>query len=148
MRNHLNSIANTCLIGSHVEFKSGKKTRIYRARYDSTRRILALKRKHLNRTKSGLDVTDLKTKELLGLKRSHFTQTEDLLIILCHITGLLIDPTYSKNFFVHKREIRDILHDEFSESHDKTSDALLRRAKYLRRQSPNVALINETTAEL
>uniref|UniRef100_A0A6G1SCM8 General transcription factor 3C polypeptide 1 n=1 Tax=Aceria tosichella TaxID=561515 RepID=A0A6G1SCM8_9ACAR len=151
VRNHLKNLANTGLIGSHTRFIYDKKTRIYRARHRSKRRRLARlarQRKILRGVRAKWDETDIRARELLGAKRSQFTQAEDSLIILSRITGLLIDPKCPKSFLVPKKIIRDILHDELFESHDKTSDAVLRRITYLRRLPSNVALINEITAEL
>jgi DNA-binding transcriptional ArsR family regulator len=148
VRNHLKNLANTELIGSHTKIIFEKKTRIYRARHKSTRRKIARQRKMLRGVRAKWDEADLRAKEMLGFRRSQFTQAEDSLITLCRITGLLMDPTHPKSFIVPKQVIRDILHDELLESHDKTSDALLRRVKYLRLLPSNVALINEITAEL
>lgn len=145
VRNHLKNLVNVGLIGSHTRVIADKVTRIYRARHKSKRR----KRKILRGVKAKWDETDLRAREMLGHRRSHFSQAEDSLLILCRITCLLLEPKLNKlSFCVPKQVIRDTLHDELFESHDKTSDALLRRAKFLRKSPEHKMLINELTAEL
>lgn len=155
VRNHIKNLANIELIGSHTRKIVDQMFRIYRARHKSMVFMKRLREK-LNRVKlrgSGkikFDEIDLRAKSILGHRRSQFTQAEDSLLILCRICCLLIEPNLTKkvSFCVHKRFIRDLLHDELCESHDKTADACLRRIKYLRNLPNNIMSINELTAEL
>jgi len=155
VRNHLKNLANTELIGSHARRIDDQNYRIYRARHKSSvyrsklkERLNKLKLRKTNKTK--FDEVDLRAKSILGHRRSQFTQAEDSLLILCRICCLLIEPNLTKkvSFCVNKRFIRDLLHDELCESHDKTADACLRRIKYLRNLPNNIMSINELTAEL
>lgn len=148
VRNHLKNLANIGLIGSHTRVIGEKMTRIYRAKHKSNRRKL-VRKKILQGVRSRWDEIDIRAKEMLGHRRSHFSQAEDSLLILCRITCLLMEPNLKKlSFCVPKHLIRDTLHDELFESHDKTSDSLLRRTKFLRHLPLNKMLINELVAEL
>ena len=157
VRNHLKNLANIELIGSHMKKMDDHPSlfRIYRARHKSSLFMGKLREKlyRLQAKSDGkmkFDDTDLRAKSILGVRRSQFSQAEDSLLIICRICCLLLEPKLTKkvSFCVNKRFIRDLMHDELCESHDKTADACLRRIKYLRKLPNNIMSIDELTAEL
>ena len=149
IRNHLKNLGALHAIGSHVDRTREKVLRIYRARLKSKKRARQVEIQKPRGVIAQWDEIDLKAKNMLGQRRSSFTQAEDSFLILCRITSLLVDAKVSStSFCVHKRLIRDLLHEEFVESHDKTADSCLRRMKYLKRLPHNIMSINEITAEL
>lgn len=148
LRNHLKNLISIEMIHSHKRQKPPDKAiRVY-----SSVKPSIYRRKKKLETPTGImanwDEPDLKAKEILGHRRSSFTQAEDSLLILCRITSILIEPKLRLSWCVHKRVVRDVLHNELVESHDKTSDACLRRIKYLKQLPNNIMSINELTAEL
>lgn len=172
VRNHLKNLISLKLICSYSRkntqddddkaARDARSSRIYRA---ARRSKLARKRARraefmlpnyeripVQRPTTGImaswDDTDLRAKKIIGHKRSTFTQAEDSLLILCRIASLLLEPELRSSWCVHKRVVRDILHREIKESRNKTSDACLRRIKYLRRYPGNILSINELTADL
>lgn len=150
IRNHLKNLLSLKMICSHISKNNDSPFRVFRTAHKSVRR--KKKKKELVIEAKGImakwDERDLRAKKIIGHKRSSFSQAEDSLLILCRITSLLIEPNLKLSWCVHKRLVRDILHEELVESHDKTSDACLRRIKYLKRLTNNIMSINELTAEL
>lgn len=150
LRNHLKNLLSLRMICSHRPKDSDSQYRIYKTAHKSNKRKKVKEEESVKPTgvMSTWDEIDLRAKKMIGHKRSSFSQAEDSLLILCRISSILIDPSSRVSWCVHKRLIRDLLHGELVEAHDKTSDACLRRIKYLKKLPNNIMSINELTAEL
>lgn len=150
LRNHLKNLLSLRMICSYQPKDSDSQYRIYKTAHKSNKRRKVKEEEFVRPTgvMSTWDEIDLRAKKIIGHKRSSFSQAEDSLLILCRISSILIDPSSRVSWCVHKRLIRDLLHGELVESHDKTSDACLRRIKYLKKLPNNIMSINELTAEL
>lgn len=146
VRNHLKNLISIQMIWSEP-VTIDNPFRRYKVAYFTRKKK---RRDALTGVMAKWDERDVKAKKFLGHKRSSFSQAEDSLLILCRIASILIEPNQPKHSWcgINKRIIRDILHEEMVESLDKTSDACLRRIKYLKRLKNNVMSINELTAEL
>jgi len=149
LRNHLKNLISLQMVCSYTTRDPECTLRVYRAAHKSSRRKkINFEMEKQTGVMASWDEVDLRAKRIIGHKRSLFTQSEDSLLLLCRITSILIEPNLKLSWCVHKRLVRDLLHDELVESHDKTSDACLRRIKYLRKLPNNIMSINELTAEL
>lgn len=152
VRNYLKNMISMEWIHSKTDKSGDKPLRIFRTVHKSHRRKMLLSER-IEKPSRGVmaswDDRDLKAKKILGKKRSVYTKAEDSFLVLCRIVTLLLEPTLrKKSYCVNKKVIRDLLHEELIESHDKTSDALRRRIKYLQRLPNNMMSIDEITAEL
>lgn len=149
LRNHLKNLLSLKMVCSYANKDPENPFRIYKSAHKFRRKLNAIENtEKLKGIMANWDEADLRAKRIIGHKRSSFSQAEDSLLILCRITSILIDPKCRLSWCVNKRLIRDLLHNELVESHDKTSDACLRRIKYLKRLPNNIMSINELTAEL
>lgn len=148
IRNHLKNLISLKMVCSRTTKDTDNPFRVYRTAHKTRRKKRKLEVEKPTGIMASWDETDLKAKKILGHKRSSFSQTEDSLLILCRITSILLEPKLRLSWCVHKHIIRNLLHKELVESHDKTSDACLRRIKYLKRLPNNIMSINELTAEL
>lgn len=149
LRNHLKNLLSLKMVCSYTNKDPENPFRVYKPAHKSRRKLRAIEcAEKLNGIMAKWDEADLRAKRIIGHKRSSFSQAEDSLLILCRITSILIDPKCRLSWCVNKRLVRDLLHNELIESHDKTSDACLRRIKYLKRLPNNIMSINELTAEL
>lgn len=145
VRNHLKNLISLKMIWSGP-ISPENPFRRYKPAYKSKRK------KKKRSLKTGImakwDEKDMKAKRFLGQKRSSFSKAEDSLLILCRIASVLINPESNLSWSVHKRVVRNVLHRELIESHDKTSDACLRRIKYLRKLPNSIRSIDELVAGL
>lgn len=151
LRNHLKNLISLKLIYSVPPKDPASTFRIYKTTLKSIKRKKSRKQDELAKPMGIMarwDEVDLRAKKIIGQKRSSFSQAEDSLLILCRITSILIEPSLKLSWCVNKRLVRDLLHKELVEAHDKTSDACLRRIKYLKQLPNNIMSISELTAEL
>lgn len=149
IRNHLKNLISIKMICSKLSKNSNDMFIVYKPAHKASKKK-RIKRELVRPTgvMATWDEADLRAKKIIGHKRSSFSQAEDSLLILCRITSILVEPNLRLSWCVHKRLVRDLLHRELLESHDKTSDSCLRRIKYLKRLPNIIMSINELTAEL
>ncbi|XP_070559590.1 general transcription factor 3C polypeptide 1-like isoform X2 [Ptychodera flava] len=89
------------------------------------------------RTRGPKDATDVKALAKMTKQRVGWTAQEDSLLLLCKVASTLLSK--KKKEFVPWSVVRDILHESYECSKDKTSAAVNRRSKYIL-NNPQTAL--------